>query len=169
MAKLRAQSSVPARALEFLILTVNSDRRGAGREMGRDQFRSAGLGHPGGADEGGRGAAGVPLSDRCVEILREAEGWRMRAGFVFSGERTGALMNNMALPKLLQKLSDGATVHGFRSSFRDWAGEETHFPREVAEGCLAHVVGNVVEQAYRRGDALDKRRALMAAWAKFCG
>ena len=59
------------------------------------------------------------------------------------------------------------TVHGFRSAFRDWAGERTNFPREVAEAALAHVVGNETERAYRRGDALEKRRALMEAWAKF--
>ena len=60
------------------------------------------------------------------------------------------------------------TVHGFRSAFRDWAGERTNFPREVAEAALAHVVGDATERAYRRGDALEKRRALMDAWAKFC-
>jgi integrase len=60
------------------------------------------------------------------------------------------------------------TVHGFRSAFRDWAGERTNFPREIAEAALAHVVGDETERAYRRGDALEKRRALMEAWAKFC-
>jgi integrase len=59
------------------------------------------------------------------------------------------------------------TVHGFRSAFRDWAGNETHFPREVAEAALAHVIGDAAERAYRRGDALEKRRALMEAWARF--
>ena len=65
-----------------------------------------------------------------------------------------------------------ATVHGFRSSFRDWAAEETSFPREVAEAALAHVVGDATERAYRRGDALEQRRRLMTAWAEFldrCG
>ena len=59
-------------------------------------------------------------------------------------------------------------MHGFRSSFRDWAGNETHFPRELAEAALAHVVGDKAEQAYRRSDALEKRRALMEAWAQWC-
>jgi integrase len=59
-------------------------------------------------------------------------------------------------------------VHGFRSAFRDWAGERTNFPREIAEAALAHVVGDATERAYRRGDALEKRRALMNAWANFC-
>ncbi len=63
---------------------------------------------------------------------------------------------------------EGATVHGFRSSFRDWCGEETSFPREIAEAALAHKVGNEVERAYRRGDALEKRRKLMQAWADYC-
>ena len=64
---------------------------------------------------------------------------------------------------------DNYTVHGMRSAFRDWAGEETNFPREVAEAALAHVVGDAAEQAYRRGDALEKRRKLMNAWASYCG
>ncbi|MCF8707782.1 hypothetical protein L3X40_07735 [Rhizorhapis sp. SPR117] len=74
----------------------------------------------------------------------------------------------MSMPMLLRRMSiDHATVHGFRSSFRDWAGEMTHFPREVAEAALAHSVGNEVERAYRRGDALEKRREMMTAWAEY--
>jgi hypothetical protein len=61
-----------------------------------------------------------------------------------------------------------ATPHGFRSSFRDWAGDATAFPREVAEAALAHMIGDKAERAYRRGDALEKRRKLMEAWQKFC-
>ena len=64
--------------------------------------------------------------------------------------------------------ADTVTVHGFRSSFRDWAGNETHFPREIMETALAHAIGNQVEQAYRRSDALEKRRKLMEAWASYC-
>jgi integrase len=63
---------------------------------------------------------------------------------------------------------EGTTVHGFRAAFRDWCGERTNFPREVAEAALAHVVGDATERAYRRGDALDKRRQLMEAWGRFC-
>ena len=72
------------------------------------------------------------------------------------------------LNALLGTLRKGVTVHGFRSSFRDWCGDETPYPREIAEHALAHVTGGV-EGAYRRGSALEKRRALMAAWARFCG
>jgi integrase len=74
----------------------------------------------------------------------------------------------MSMAMLLRRMEvAGATVHGFRSSFRDWAGEVTTYPREVAEAALAHAVGSEVERAYRRGDALDKRREMMAEWAGF--
>ena len=74
----------------------------------------------------------------------------------------------IGLRATLAALVPGATVHGFRLSFRDWAGEETSFPREVAEQALAHATGDATERAYRRGDALEKRRGLMEAWAKYC-
>jgi integrase len=75
----------------------------------------------------------------------------------------------MAMEMVLRRMKlDCVTVHGFRSAFRDWAGNETSFPREIAEAALAHVIGDKAEQAYRRGDALEKRRALMAAWASHC-
>ena len=74
----------------------------------------------------------------------------------------------MAMEMLLRRMQVGdLTVHGFRSTFRDWCGEATNFEREVAEAALAHSVGNAVERAYRRGDALQKRRTLMEAWAQF--
>ena len=69
---------------------------------------------------------------------------------------------------LLRRQKQEITVHGFRSTFRDWAGEETEFAREVVEAALSHVVGDTTERAYRRGDALEKRRKLMEAWAAFC-
>ncbi|MBB3770999.1 integrase [Angulomicrobium tetraedrale] len=113
----------------------------------------------------------VPLSERALEILDRVELLRREDGYVFPGPRKGKPHSNMAMLALLQKRMDmeSITVHGFRSSFRDWAGELTTFPREVAEAALAHVVGDEVERAYRRGDALEKRRKLMDAWAKFIG
>jgi integrase len=73
------------------------------------------------------------------------------------------------MAKVMDRLEvDGPTVHGFRSAFRDWCGEATAFPREIAEAALAHVIGDKAEQAYRRGDALEKRRKLMDAWAAYC-
>jgi integrase len=73
------------------------------------------------------------------------------------------------MAKVMDRLKvEGPTVHGFRSAFRDWCGEATAFPREIAEAALAHVIGDKAEQAYRRGDALEKRRKLMDAWAAYC-
>ena len=89
--------------------------------------------------------------------------------YVFPGRKPGRPLSNMSMEMILRRMNvEDATMHGFRSSFRDWVGNETDFQRELAEAALAHVVGDAVEQAYRRGDALEKRRAMMDAWAKFC-
>lgn len=111
----------------------------------------------------------VPLGPRALEILTAVEPLRTEGEFVFPGPKKGKPFSNMAMLALLKKRMDrpNLTVHGFRSSFRDWAGECTGFPREVAEAALAHIVGDEVERAYRRGDALEKRRQLMLAWEKF--
>jgi len=110
----------------------------------------------------------VPLSARAVAILRELAEVRM-GEYVFPGQRRGQPLSNMALLKLLERMKrDDLTVHGFRSTFRDWAAECTDFPREVAEAALAHAVGDKVEAAYRRGDLFEKRRQLMEAWAAYC-
>ena len=109
----------------------------------------------------------VPLSYPAVAILKKVA--EARSGeLVFQSPRGGKL-SHVAMAKVLRRLGiDGPTVHGFRSAFRDWAGNETHFPREIAEAALAHVVGDKAEQAYRRGDALEKRQVLMEAWATWC-
>jgi integrase len=110
----------------------------------------------------------VPLTNRMLAILDEAE--KTRSGpFIFSNARGNEPLSERSLDMLLRRLNaKPATVHGFRSAFRDWAGETTNFPRELAEQALAHQVGDAVELAYRRGDALEKRRALMEAWSAFC-
>ena len=88
---------------------------------------------------------------------------------VFPGQRRGKPLSVMALEMVLRRMGIAdATVHGFRSSFRDWAGNHTNFPRELAEHALAHVIGDKAEQAYRRDDALERRRPLMEAWAAYC-
>ena len=78
-------------------------------------------------------------------------------------------MSDQTVGRLIRSIGAKVTAHGFRSSFRDWCGDRSNFPREVVEAALAHKVGNAVEQAYRRGDALEKRRRLMTAWSEFCG
>jgi integrase len=109
----------------------------------------------------------VPLSDRAVALLTALE--EMRASdFVFPGRAHGKPLSGMAMSMLLRRMkADDITVHGFRSTFRDWASEKTSFPHEVCEQALAHAIGNKTEAAYRRGDLFEKRRRLMQAWADF--
>jgi len=106
----------------------------------------------------------VPLSDGALLILEKAAEVRT-SDFIFPGGKIGRPLSNMSMRRM--GIED-ATVHGFRSSFRDWCGDMTDFPREVAEVALAHKVGNKVEQAYRRRNALEKRRLLMTDWSEFC-
>ena len=116
--------------------------------------------------KGGR-AHRVALSRQALAILDNS----IRRGLAntFSRDNAGYALSGMAVEMVLRRMKiDGATVHGFRSSFRDWCGEVSTFPREVAEAALAHVAGDQTERAYRRGDALEKRRALMEAWATYC-
>jgi len=86
---------------------------------------------------------------------------------VFPGSKATAKLSDMSLTAVMRRMEMNAVPHGLRSSFRDWVGEETSFPREVAEMALAHAVGNAVEAAYRRGDLFEKRRLMMQDWAKF--
>jgi integrase len=108
----------------------------------------------------------VPLSSRCVEILRRAKNLR-DGDYVFPGLRAGNPLSHLSMLMAVRRLHSQATVHGFRSAFRDWASEQTNFPRDVCEMALAHSIPDKTEAAYRRGDLLEKRRELMAAWAMF--
>lgn len=110
----------------------------------------------------------VPLSDRAFEVLRVLP---REAGnsFVFIGPKKGTAISNMAMAKVMERMErTDITVHGFRSTFRDWAAERTAYPNHVVEMALAHTIADKVEAAYRRGDLFDKRRRLMVEWAKFC-
>ena len=92
-------------------------------------------------------------------------------GYVFPGQRASKPLSDMSMLMLLRRMGYGAglvTNHGFRSTFRDWCGNRTSFPRELAEHALSHVIGDKAEQAYRRDDALERRRPMMEAWATFC-
>ncbi|SER94362.1 Integrase [Tranquillimonas rosea] len=108
----------------------------------------------------------VPLTDEMLSIIEPLRA--MRSDYVFEGQKRHRPMSNMAMLTLLRRMgADDVTVHGFRSTFRDWAAEVANVPREVAEKCLAHTVGSDVERAYARSDLLDKRRALMRDWSRY--
>ena len=110
----------------------------------------------------------VPLSDRAVEILK-ALPQDDESDFVFIGDKKGKSLSNMALLMTLRRMErSDLTTHGFRSTFRDWAAEQTAYPNEMVEMALAHTVSNKTEAAYRRGDMLEKRRRLMKDWASYC-
>ena len=108
----------------------------------------------------------VPLSDEALAVLKRVRG--LAPDFVFPGQKRGRPMLDGTLLKVSKRMGLGVTIHGFRSSFRDWAEERGGMPREIAELSLAHTVGDATERAYRRSDLLDKRRDLMEAWARFC-
>jgi integrase len=109
----------------------------------------------------------VPLVPRCMEILAKAKLVRADGSYVFPGRSGNKPLSNMVFLMILRRMGQQVTAHGFRSSFRDWAAEQTNFPREVCEMALAHAVENRVEAAYRRSDLFEKRRELMEAWANY--
>ncbi len=163
----RAAEALAARALEFTILTVSRSGEALGAKWPEIDFEKKLWTVPKDRMKDGQ-AHTVPLSDRATELLKRLLEAR-RNDFVFPGEKRNKPLSNMAMLMLLRRLKAAhLTVHGFRSSFRDWCGDETTFPREIAEAALAHKVGNEVERAYRRSDALEKRRKLMQAWANYC-
>ena len=164
MAELRALPGIPARALEFIILTAV--RTSEARFARWSEFNLDAKLWTISADrmKGGKEHR-VPLCDRALMILRNLP---HDGEAVFVGRSAGGFMNQDAMADALAKLRPGVTVHGFRATFRTWAEELTNYPREVCEQALAHTIGNTVEQAYRRGDVLEKRRRLMVEWASYC-
>lgn len=168
MHELRERPATAARALEWCILTAARIGEALGTRWREIDLAAAVWECPAERMKAGK-AHRVPLSPAALAVLD-----CMPAGgpddLIFPGERRGKPLSNMVMKSLFQRMGrDGITTHGFRSTFRDWAGEATPHPREVCEAALAHAVGNAVEQAYRRGDALSKRRALMNDWAAYCG
>lgn len=164
MRRLRAEQSTTAGALEFLILTAARAGEIRGATWAEIDLDRAVWNIPGERMKAGK-AHRVPLSSRCVELLHAAP---HQGALVFPG-RSGGTMADSNLVYLMRKLGCGDfTVHGFRSSFRDWAGEQTNFAREVCEQALAHTISSAVERAYRRGDLFEKRRKVMDAWAAYC-
>jgi len=111
----------------------------------------------------------IPLTDRMQQIVERVRPFSQESLFVFPSRSGETALSDAALSAVLRRMNIiGATAHGFRSSFRDWAGDATDYSREVAEAALAHVVGDATERAYRRSDAFEKRRGLMWDWAEYC-
>lgn len=166
---LQARPSVASLALEFTILTAARSGEALGARWEEVDLDQKLWTVPKDRMKAAREHR-VPLGDRALEILADAKKLRTHdGGFVFPGQRPRRPLSNMALAMLLRRMKvEDVTVHGFRSAFRDWAGDKTTFPREVAEAALAHAVGDETELAYRRSDALEKRRRLMDAWSGFC-
>jgi integrase len=167
MAAVRANDSIAARAVEFVALTAA--RLNEVREMTWDEIdldartwtvpakrMKAGKEHR------------VPLSEPALAVLKAMQAIR-HSDYVFPSIRDGRPISANALTHAMQAASgNGATIHGLRSTFRDWASERTNFAREVCEAALAHTIPDAVEAAYRRGDLFTKRAQLMLAWAAFC-
>ncbi|WP_037296231.1 site-specific integrase [Roseobacter sp. AzwK-3b] len=162
--RLRERSATGALALEFLILTAARTGEVIGAEWDEINFADRTWTIPAQRMKAAREHR-VPLCERAVEILRQTH--QLGRRHLFPGPRGGA-MSGMAMSMLLRRIEDAVTVHGFRSSFRDWASETTSFPHEVCEAALAHTIGNKSEAAYRRGDLFEKRRLLMNEWADYC-
>lgn len=165
IAELGQREGVSPRALEFTILTAARTGETIGAKWSEIDIEAAVWTVPAERMKGGREHQ-VPLSKRAIAILEAVP--KERGGFVFPGARVKAPLSNMAMLQLLRGMRDGMTVHGFRSAFRDWAGDHSHFPREVIEHALAHQIKDKAEASYRRSAALDKRRRLMEAWARYC-
>lgn len=172
MDKLRAQQNVASSALEWVILTASRANESL-RAIPAEVSESAKVWTvPRLRMKGSRGRAKehrVPLSARALEVLRSLPR-DSENPYLFQGLRKGSHLSDGALRVLLIRMgvSEKATTHGFRATFRTWASEQTRFPREVVEKALAHVVGDETERAYDRGDLFEKRRKLMDAWATYC-
>lgn len=166
VADLRRRAGTGARALEFTILTAGRTGEVIGATWAEIDTDAKTWTIPASRMKANREHV-VPLTDRAMEIIGQMEG--LDELYVFPGSKPKTGLSNMSLAAVLKRMErDGITVHGFRSTFRDWASEETAYPHEVCEMALAHTIGNKAEKAYRRGDLLAKRRAMMADWATYC-
>lgn len=167
MAELRQREGVAARALEFAILTAARTGEVIGARWDEIDVEKRVWTVPAERMKA-RKQQKVPLSDRALEILSDLPRERDNPYVFVSTTKRGAPLSNMAMATVLRRMGrTDITVHGFRSTFRDWAAERTSYPNHVVEQALAHTIGNRVEAAYRRGDLFQKRARLMADWARF--
>lgn len=153
-------------ALEFLVLTASRSGEVRGAMWKEFDLQAKVWTVPGERMKAGKPHR-VPLSPRCLQILKQAEKLRDDTGLVFPGTKAGKPLSDATLSKLLRDLGIQCVPHGFRSSFRVWAAEQTNIPREVCEFALAHVIKDKAEAAYARSDLFEKRRKLMDSWAQY--
>ncbi len=172
MVDLRRQEGTAASALNFLVLTAGRTGEVIGARWGEFNIQEASWTVPAERVKAGRQHR-VPLSPAAITVInsmREVRATERGNGFVFPGGKQGRPLSDAAIWAALKRTGrSDLTVHGFRSTFRDWAAERTNYPREVAEMALGHTVGDRVEAAYRRGDLFEKRRKMMNAWVEYCG
>jgi integrase len=164
MALLREMNGVAALALEFLILNANRTSEVIGAL--RSEVSTDGLWVIPASRMKAKKEHRIPLCQRSLDILLIAKSLDESSDYLFSIDAKA--LSTMAMAMVLRRMKVNVTVHGFRSSFRDWVAEETDHSAEVAEMALAHTIRNQVEAAYRRGDLLSRRKALMKDWQDYC-
>ena len=170
MAKLMQSTGTGALAVRFATLTAARSGEVRGATWSEVDVKEKVWTVPGERMKAGREHR-VPLSEAALVVLHQAQalGEATETPYVFPGGRSSRPLSDVGLSKALHTAaSDQVTVHGLRSTFRDWVAEATEYPRDVAEMALAHAIGDKVEAAYRRGDLFEKRRALMEEWARLC-
>jgi integrase len=168
LVRLGERTSAGRLALEALILTAARSGEMRGAKWSEINLEARTWTVPAERMKAGK-AHVVPLSEKVIDVLERAADLRVGGcDFVFPGAVHGKPLSDMTLLKVLRDLGISATVHGFRSAFRDWCAEETSVSSEIAEAALAHAIPNKVEAAYRRTDFLEKRRKLMDTWAAYC-
>jgi integrase len=166
MTRLQTRKGMAARAIEFTILTAARSGEVFGARWDEFDRANAIWTVPAARMKAGREHR-VPLSGRALRIITSMQ---RHSDFVFPGEKPGKPLSMMVMNTVLRRMKvENATVHGFRSTFRDWAAECTDYANEICEAALAHVIGNKAEAAYRRGDLFEKRRKLMDEWAEYAG
>jgi integrase len=167
IAELRQRVGTSAIALEFLILNASRTSEVLNARHAEIDSRTKTWVIPRERMKSGKEHR-VPLSARALAIIEQMK--NDGAGYIFPGQKASAPLSNMAMAELLKEMGrTKITVHGFRSTFRDWAGETTAFAHDICEAALAHSRGDETVTAYARGDLFDKRRALMEAWSAYCG
>ena len=163
--KLAERNAMAAKALMFTILTASRTSEVLGMKWPEVDFETRLWTVPAERMKGGKEHR-VPLTDEMIAILEPLK--VMESDYVFEGQKRHHPLSNMSMLMLLRRMdANGFTVHGFRSSFRDWAAEAANAPRELAEAALAHQVGSGVERVYARSDLLEKRREMMASWSSY--